>query len=384
MEYNNGGLGSDTMGKDNLIFIHKLLKAIADAIIIVFIPLYILKSTNDITLSIDYLILFSIFVIAFMFILKKVIQKFGVIAILLHFIPIIITEGILSFFEINFYTVLLAAMMMGLAQALYSIPLNLIFTFSDKKTNVGKFMIASNIGKLVFMLASGLILANVDNSFMFLSIASTVFYISCVFPIIFAYKDLKNRYNDIDKNGARPQIDLLFVLFHITFGLFQPIMDNVVPLYLYVNDLSFQSVTIIIVLIEFFKIIVNYISQLLVKKNRSIICVTLSFILFMSSIITIIFSKDPVVLYIFSTLCAVSFPLTFVPMFGLYCNYLKKKNDVFNGMTDRDFEIFSFRSPMYALAYGGLGLLPCLVLGVAVIPIMFISEIMLIKRNQNE
>ena len=104
----------------------------------------------------------------------------------------------------------------------------------------------------------------------------------------------------------------------------------------------------------------------------------------MSSIITIIFSKDPVVLYIFSTLCAVSFPLTFVPMFGLYCNYLKKKNDVFNGMTDRDFEIFSFRSPMYALAYGGLGLLPCLVLGVAVIPIMFISEIMLIKRNQNE
>ena len=94
----------------------------------------------------------------------------------------------------------------------------------------------TDICKLLFMLASGLILANVDNSFMFLSIASTIFYISCVFPIIFAYKDLKNRYNNIDKNSARPQIDLLFVLFHITFGLFQPIMDNVVPLYLYVNN----------------------------------------------------------------------------------------------------------------------------------------------------
>ena len=59
------------MGKDNLIFIHKLIKAIADAIIIVFIPLYILKSTDDIRLAMLYLISFSLFVILFMFILKK-------------------------------------------------------------------------------------------------------------------------------------------------------------------------------------------------------------------------------------------------------------------------------------------------------------------------
>ena len=166
------------MGKDNLIFIHKLLKAIADAIIIVFIPLYILKTTNDIRLSMAYLIIYSLFVIFFMLVLKKLIQKYGVICIMLHFIPIIATEAILSFVEINIWSIVICASLMGLAQALYSVPLNLIFTFGDKKTNVGKFMIASNIGKLVFTLASGLILSYVKDSFMILSIASSVFYIS--------------------------------------------------------------------------------------------------------------------------------------------------------------------------------------------------------------
>ena len=39
------------MDKGNLIFLHKLFKAIADAIIIVFIPLYILKETKNIQIA---------------------------------------------------------------------------------------------------------------------------------------------------------------------------------------------------------------------------------------------------------------------------------------------------------------------------------------------
>ena len=66
------------MKKDNLIFIHRLIKAFADSIIIVFIPLYILKQTNDINLAMLYLITYSLFVIFLMFILKKFIQKYGV------------------------------------------------------------------------------------------------------------------------------------------------------------------------------------------------------------------------------------------------------------------------------------------------------------------
>ena len=373
------------MANGNNIFIHKLLKAIADSIIIVFIPLYVLKETNDIRLSMAYLIIFSLFVLFFMFVLKKIIQKYGVLSMIIHFIPIIITEYILSFASINIWVIVLCAGLMGLSQALYSIPLNLVFTFGDKKTNVGLFMIATNIGKIVFTLISGYILSSeIKNSFLILSIASTVFYIASIFPIIFAYKTLKDNYdkNKVDESSSGIKINKWFILFHISFGLFQPIMDNVVPLYLYMNNLSFQSVTVYIVLVEFLKVIANFISQILVKKNKHIILVVTSFVFFFSSILAIIFIKNSVALYILSCVASVSFPLTFVPMFGLYCNYLKKNNNVFEGITRRDFDIFSFRAPMYSLSYIGFGLLPCLIVGVCIVPIMLLSEIKLLKNKE--
>ena len=374
------------MKNGNLIFIHKLLKSIADSIIIVFIPLYILKETNDIRLSLFYLIVFSLFVLFFMFILKKLIQKYGVLAMIIHFIPIIITEYILSFASINIGIVILCAGLMGLSQALYSIPLNLVFTFGDKKTNVGLFMIAQNVGKIIFTLASGLILSSdITNSFLILSITSSAFYIISIFPILFAYKELKNQYDNTKLNNSeRVKLNPWFIIFHISFGLFQPIMDNIVPLYLYINDLSFQSVTIFIVLVEFLKVIANTISQIAVRYRKSIYLVSISFILFFSSIIAIIFVKNNIALYILSTMASVSFPFTFVPMFGLYCNYLRRNNNVIQGITRRDFDIFSLRAPMYSLGLTGLGLLPCLIVGVVAVPIMLISEIKLINGDKNE
>ncbi len=374
------------MKNQNNIFIHKLLKSIADSIIIVFIPLYVLKTTNDFRLSMAYLIIFSLFVLFFMFVLKKLIQKYGVLAMILHFIPIIITEYILSFATIDIWIIIICAGLMGLSQALYSIPLNLVFTFGDKKTNVGLFMIATNIGKIIFTLVSGFILSSeIKNSFLILSIASTSFYILSIFPILFAYKELKNNYDNTKNNNSQTvKLNPWFIIFHIAFGLFQPIMDNIVPLYLYMNDLSFQAVTIFIVVVEVLKVLANMISQIAVRHKKSIYLVSISFILFFTSIVSIIFVKNNVVLYILSTTASVSFPFTFVPMFGLYCNYLRKNNNVIQGITRRDFDIFSLRAPMYALSYIGFALLPCLILGVAIVPIMLLSEIKLIRRESNE
>ncbi|MBR3617607.1 MAG: MFS transporter, partial [Acholeplasmatales bacterium] len=252
------------MKNQNNIFIHKLLKSIADSIIIVFIPLYVLKTTNDFRLSMAYLIIYSLFVLFFMFVLKKLIQKYGVLAMILHFIPIIITEYILSFATINIWIIIICAGLMGLSQALYSIPLNLVFTFGDKKTNVGLFMIATNIGKIIFTLVSGFILSSeIKNSFLILSIASTSFYILSIFPILFAYKELKNNYDNTKNNNSETvKLNPWFIVFHISFGLFQPIMDNIVPLYLYMNDLSFQAVTIFIVVVEVLKVLANMINQI--------------------------------------------------------------------------------------------------------------------------
>ena len=372
------------MKSNNLIFIHKLLKAFADAIIIVFIPLYILKNTNQLSLSMIYLIAYSSFVILYMFIFKRLIQRFGVITIILHFITIIISEAILSFSIINLTTVLIVAGLMGIAQAFYSIPLNLIFAFKDKSTDVAKFQIASNIGKIIFTLISGMILSSdLENSFLFLSIASSVFYIASVFPILFSYKELKEKYDILDrKENYRGILNFWFVIFHIAFGLFQPIMDNVVPLYLYINDLSFQAITIYIVTIEFLKIFANFSAKLLIKRNKEIISITISMIVFMISVTSICFIKKPGALYVLSALTTISFPLTFVPMFKLYCNKLVEKNEVIYGITKRDFEIFSLRPLMYSTSFMGFGLYPCLIIGIIVVPIMYISELKLILNNR--
>jgi len=373
------------MKKDNLIFIHKLLKAIADSIIKVFIPLYILKTSGDINLAMLYLVTYTVMVMVFMFIFKKVIEKWGVIAIMLHFIPIVATEAVFSFWTVNLASILIAAVLMAISQALYSVPLNIAFAFGDKKSNVGKFQIASNIGKLAFTLISGLILSSeITHSFLILSISSSIVYISSVIPLFFIYKVLVDNYNSYEVSGKpKVKVNKWFTIFHISFGIFQPVMDNLVPLYIYINSLSFAAVTIVLVVVELLKIAMNYISQLMVKHKLDIYCVCVGAVLFMSSIVVMLLVKIPVVLYIFSCVASISFPLTFVPMFRMYSKYLRDTDNVFNGMLYRDYEIFAGRPALYALSFLGLGLLPSMVMGVVAVPVMLVSEIKLIKLNKN-
>lgn len=372
------------MKKDNLIFIHKLLKAIADSIIKVFIPLYILKTCGDLNLAIMYLIVNSILVNVFMFLLKKVIEKWGVISIMLHFIPIVATEAIFSFWTVNLTSVLLASVLMALCQTLYSVPLNIAFAFGDKKTNVAKFQIASNIGKVVFTLISGFILSStIEHSFLILSISSSIIYVLSVIPLFFIYRVLVENYNSYEiSERPKVKIDKWFIVFHLAFGMFQPIMDHIVPLYLFINGLNFKAVTIVIVIVEVLKIAMNYVSQILVKHKLELWGVSIGALLFMSSILVILFVKIPVVLYIFSCVASVSFPLTFVPMFRMYSKRLRDTDNVFNGMLYRDYEIFAGRPFLYALSFIGFGLFPTMVAGVAIVPAMLISEIKLIKEER--
>ena len=369
--------------KANLIFLHKLFKALGDSTIKIFIPLFILKNTNDLRLSFLYLLTYSVSTLLLMILLKKMIQKFGVICIILHAIPIIITQFILSTISINFYVVLVCGILAGITQTLYSIPLNLLFAFGDKSTNVAKFQIASNVGKLVFVLFSGfMISSSIENSFLYLSIIATVFYIASIIPILFGYNMLKNNYTNLSKNENLSKINYpIFNVFHMSFSIFQSTMDNVLPLYLFVNNLSFEAVSTIIALIELFKILANYTAKYLVSKSLQIVSVTISFILFLSSAILLIIIKTPVVLYILSCVISVSFPLTFVPMFKIYCNKLNIDQYTFNGITDRDVYIFIGKFPLYSIYYIIPSMYSCFAIGIISTIIMYACEYKLCKNK---
>lgn len=370
------------MKKDNLIFLHKVLKAIADSIIKIFIPLFILKETGSLFLSMEYLALYSFFTLIFMFLFKKIIQKYGVITIILHFIPIIVTEAVLSFSSLSILSIAICSILMSISQALYSIPLNLIFTFGDKKSNVAKFQISTNIGKLFFTIFSGLILSSaIKNSFLIMSIASSIFYIISVIPIGYAYKELKENYNSFKATKHKDnKIDKKFKIFHASFGLFQATIDNVVPLFLYINNLSFQSITIFIALVELCKVMVNYLTKQLIKINKQKLACSISFTIFILSLICTLTIKNSLLLYIFSCLLSITFPLTFVPMFKLYCGYATETQNIFECMTNRDVDIFSFRPAYYCTTFIGLGLYPCFAVGFISTIVMFVYELKLLNK----
>lgn len=372
--------------KTNLIFLHKLLKAIADSIIKIFIPLYILKVTNNIKLSFLYLIVYVASTIIFMLILKTFLQKYGVISIILHCIPIIATQFLLTFYTINILNSILCGILMGLSQTLYSIPLNLIFTFSDKNTNVAKFQIATNVGKLIFVLMSGLIISSaIKNSFLYLSIIASIFYIACIIPIWFGYKLLKDNYKRINSNKntnivLNKKDYIYFNIFHITFSAFQSTIDNILPLYLFINNLSFEAVSLIIALIEFFKIFANYFAKFLISKNKYLLCTILSFIVFIISSIFILIFKNPTILYVLSCLISIAFPLTFVPMFKMFCNKISKDNNIFQGTTQRDIYIFIGKIPLYAIYFLIPNLFVCFGIGIFSSVIMFYNEYKITKN----
>ena len=97
-----------------------------------------------------------------------------------------------------------------------------------------------------------------------------------------------------------------------------------------------------------------------------------------------IFVRNNIALYILSTLSSISFPLTFVPMFRLYCSYLRETQNIFSGITRRDIEIFSFRPSLYSLGFIGFGLYPSLILGIVIVPVMLYSEIKLLKFDKEK
>lgn len=378
----------------NLIFTHKLLKAIGDSIIKVFIPLYILKSTNDIKLAMLYLLVYSLSTIIYMVILKKFILKYGVLSIMLHAIPLIVNQMLLSFYTIDLTISIVCGLLIGLAQTLYSIPLNLMFSYIDKNTDVAKFEVSTNIGKLVFILISGYLLSsNLKNSFLFLSLTASVIYIASIIPIMFAYNLLKSNYDNFknaktikDQNNDA-KIDnktyIKYNIFHISFGLFQFVIDNIVPLYLYINNLSFESVTIVIALIELFKVLANYLAKFFVKHNKQLLCSCISTVLFLVSTILIMIFKTPIVLYILSCLISVTFPLVFVPMFHSFCTQINQDNNIIQGHFVRDCYIFSGRVPACTLLYFFPNFYFGFGIGIGAIIVMFVIEFSLLKSKKN-
>ena len=370
-----------SMDNTNKIFLHKVLTAIADSIIKVFIPLYILKVTGRLDYSIIYLITQSTIVLATMFLFKKLLCSHGLLCIILHCIPIISTQILLSVCEINLVLIVICATLMALAQTLYSIPLNILFAKADKSINVSKFQIATNVGKIFFTLMSGILISKIPGSFVYLSILASIIYIMSVIPLIYTYNELKI-HTRISREKNAPMLSIWHRLFHVTFSTFQITIETVIPLYLYIHNLSFEAVSTIIALVEIFKIASNIVGNHFVKQGKYKLCCIVSSIIFILCLSGIVIIKIPLVLYILSCVISISFPLCFVPMFHLFCDKINLNKSLNRDMIDRDVDIFAIRPVFYISYFIGFSLIPCIVLGFAGSILQFICQMNIIDEEK--
>lgn len=338
-------------------------------------------------LTMFYLVSYGLITAVLNIVLKKFLQRHGVIGIILHSIPIIAFQFLLTL-EITWWVCLLVAFLAAVAQALYSVPLNLLFSFTDKEVNVAKFQIPTNIGKLVFIILSGYVIgSSLNNSVLVLAIVGTVLYIASSIPLIYGYKLIKESYDKIANNP--PVVDKksyhAFNLFHIAFSVFQSVLDYILPLYLYMENLAFESVAIVMALIELCKIGSNMFANFLVKKNREVLSVVISSICMIVGVIVIMIVKVPVVLYVCSCVIAVSFPLLFVPMFAAYVKKLTKDNNQFDGMTSRDIYIMFAKEILFLPYLVVPSFLGQFVIGIGAAALISVcaTKILVDKKNKN-
>lgn len=315
----------------------------------VFIPLLILQASQSMTLVLIYLCTYFPLCAILNLVLKRFLHKCWLLAIILHAIPIIIVQFLLNLTP-TWWLCVIFALLMSITQTFYYVPINILFSLADKKTNVAKFEVPSNIGKIIFTLFGGLLLGSgIANSTLAVAIICLALYVSSSLPLIINYKQLKTCYIEtnetimpVDKKSYRT-----FNLFHILFGIYQSLLDVVLPIFLYTENLTFQSITIVIVLIEIFKIGATILANFLTRKNLALWSVFTSLVAIFVSCTIIIFVRNALTLYICSCCLGVSFPLLFVPLFALFVKKTKQDNNVLNGMSCRDIYIFGFKNTLF-------------------------------------
>lgn len=186
------------------IFLHRMFRGMADATIKVFIPLLILKATGNLMLSFVYLVANYFFASVLFAVLKKFIQKYMFLCLILSIIPIV-GGAFLLMIKMNIWIVLVLALLYAISDVLYYGGLNLIFATFDNKANMAKIEAGINLGRIIFCLLSAYVLENIANSTLFVVLFSFVFYAVSIVPIVFRYKKLKFLTKNIPErtNGVR-------------------------------------------------------------------------------------------------------------------------------------------------------------------------------------
>ena len=361
-----------TFIKDNAVMLHKILTALADNLVKVFVPLLILKKNDDLKtgliMCVVFLCVYSLLTAVLNYVLYKPLKFKPLTMILLHIIPVCALQFIISLYnECNFLIILVYAVLLALGQTFYSVASNNYFLFENQKTNAGKMSNGTSIGKIIMILIGGFILSSNDIGYItIICIIASVFYILSIVPLFFIKDNydvtLKAISEDTQKSCDKTD-KKYYRIYHISFGIYQALMDTVIPVFLYINNLNFNTIVYIMAVIEVIKVLVTIIAQKIKSEKMFRISVVTAIAIFCISTITIYFIKNNLIIYIFSVTISATFPLIFIPFMNRFCGKIKNTSDPQKYMSIRDVEIFSLRIILFALMLVG-DMLPAFMFGI--------------------
>ena len=323
------------MKNSTALALNRVFKSIADSAIKVFIPILIYKNTGNLSYAFLYLALSSLVNALAYVVLKNFLKKYSVLAVSLHALFIIIIEFLLLI-KMNIWLVILISVLEGILCAFYY-SIKYLYGFMDKTNNIAKFEVGQYIGKIVFVIASALFLDNVKNSLVFIVLFSSFFYILSSVVLLVKIKEIKAIDNTDKLDFRQIQKDNKYWnLFHIFNGIIHLFMSSVLPLYLYIQDLSFTKVGIVLVLQYLLNILANYLSMILGRKGLGIINIIAGSILGFASMIVMITIRNSLIIYIMSLVSTFGFTMLFTYMFAKYVSDQKEKGYFADSVFYRD------------------------------------------------
>ncbi len=338
------------MSNSTSLLIHRLIKGFADATIKVFIPLLIYKATGDLFLTFLFAFLTYAFESLSYLIFKKFIQKHGVLAIILHIVPLVVLEFMLSV-KVVLWVIVLMAILHGISSALYAGAINTMFASLDHNTNVAKFDSGEKLGKIIFTIVSAFILGMIDQAQIFMVIFSFILYLVSIIPLCMKYQELKNCVVALQPINQKEvfKANKWFNVFFMMQGFFNFTVNVGFPVYLYVTGLNFTIVGVMTALKDVIVIVSNFVSKWLSEKNQNKLVIILTTIVQSIAMIAIILLRNSFAIYIVSLLIVCASQILFVAILKLYTTKQREMDCNMHTMIDREGVLSASRSVTGAL-----------------------------------
>lgn len=328
--------------------IHSLFKSISNTFISLFVPLIVLQQMGY-QMAILYIIAVALFNVLCLTCLYKLIKAKPMLCICLHMVLTIVAYILVAVCELNVITMLLSASFTGIGNALYYAPIYTIISSNESKSGFSSFHTWKFLGAMLITLLNGYILnANLNFSVWLTCLISLIIYVISLIPFFMVKNKLviKKAENITFKQILKKT--KIHNLFNISFGLQDLIVVLIIPLFLYMNNLSIEAIAIVSASIYVVRILVTKIADKLYSKNKIFISVLIGSIIFVISSTLLTFITNQTVVYVLSILSSISFPLFFIPT----CEKYGKENNEFllEAMVLRETLVYMFR-PLLLLPF---------------------------------